>query len=154
MVEAKKYLENNTDISFFKMLGTGIEGGFVLPDFSVYSLLCVWKDKESGLNFLNDSDHANEIKKKAKKRIDYLMVPILSNGLWDKVNPFNYKKTENIDPNNKIGVITRGKIKLTKQLDFWLNVPAASKAIKFAKGVEFYKGIGELPFLSQATFSV
>ena len=82
------------------------------------------------------------------------MVPILSNGLWDKVNPFNYKKTENIDPNNKIGVITRGKIKLIKQLDFWLNVPAASKAIKFAKGVEFYKGIGELPFLSQATFSV
>lgn len=154
MIEAKKYLENNTDISFFKMLGTGIEGGFVLPDFSVYSLLCVWKDKESGLNFLNDSDHANEIKKKAKKRIDYLMVPILSNGLWDKVNPFNYKKTENIDPNNKIGVITRGKIKLTKQLDFWLNVPAASKAIKFTKGVEFYKGIGELPFLSQATFSV
>ena len=32
MVEAKKYLENNTDISFFKMLGTGIEGGFVLTE--------------------------------------------------------------------------------------------------------------------------
>ena len=55
---------------------------------------------------------------------------------------------------NKIGVITRGKIKLSKQMDFWLNVSSASDAIKNADGVEFYKGIGELPLLSQATFSV
>ena len=56
--------------------------------------------------------------------------------------------------NNKIGVITRGKIKLSKQLEFWLNVSSASDSIKNADGVEFYKGIGELPLLSQATFSV
>ena len=42
---------------------------------------------------------------------------------------------------NKIGVITRGKIKLSKQIDFWLNVSSASDAIKNADGVEFYKGL-------------
>ena len=56
--------------------------------------------------------------------------------------------------NDKIAIITRGKIRLRKQIDFWLNVPKASNAIKNAKGVEFYKGIGELPFLAQATFSI
>ena len=64
------------------------------------------------------------------------------------------QETRTINKNNKVGVITRGKIRLSKQIDFWLNVSSASNAIKNADGVEFYKGIGELPLLSQATFSV
>ena len=37
---------------------------------------------------------------------------------------------------------------------FWRAVPAASKAIIQAKGVSFYKGIGEWPFIQQATVSI
>jgi hypothetical protein len=33
-------------------------------------------------------------------------------------------------------------------------VPAASRAIKQAKGVSYYKGIGEWPFIQQATVSI
>ena len=50
MVEAKKYFSNNDKVSFYKMLGTGGKGGFIYPDLSVYSLLCVWKKSE----FLNE----------------------------------------------------------------------------------------------------
>ena len=32
--------------------------------------------------------------RKSKKRIDYIMEPIFSNGLWDNINPFKVKKTE------------------------------------------------------------
>jgi len=38
--------------------------------------------------------------------------------------------------------------------EFWKSVPNASRAIKNAKGVEWFKGIGEWPFIQQATFSV
>ena len=154
MVEAKKYFSNNDKVSFYKMLGTGGKGGFIYPDFSVYSLLCVWNKAEYLNEFIESSNHAKEIKAKAKKRIDYIMEPIFSNGLWDNINPFKVKEDIKSQNNNKIGVITRGKIKLSKQIDFWLNVSSASDAIKNANGVEFYKGIGELPLLYQATFSV
>ena len=154
MVEAKKYFSNNDKVSFYKMLGTGGKGGFIYPDLGVYSLLCVWKKSEFLNEFIENSNHAKEIKKKAKKRIDYIMEPIFSNGLWDNINPFKVNENRETKKENKIGVITRGKIKLSKQIDFWLNVSSASDAIKNADGVEFYKGIGELPLLSQATFSV
>ena len=73
--------------------------------------------------------------------------------MWDNQNPFKEGIVKH-NMNDKIAIITRGKIRLRKQLDFWLNVPKASNAIKNAKGVEFYKGIGELPFSAQATFSI
>jgi hypothetical protein len=38
--------------------------------------------------------------------------------------------------------------------EFWRSVPKASKAIKNASGVIWFKGIGELPFIQQATFSI
>ena len=81
------------------------------------------------------------------------MQPIQTHGLWDGINPFKNCLVEK-NEEDKIGIITRGKVRLSKQIDFWLNVPQASTAIKRAKDVEFYKGIGELPFLAQATFSV
>ena len=41
-----------------------------------------------------------------------------------------------------------------KLFEFWKSVPQASLAIQNAKGVEWFKGIGEWPFIQQATFSV
>ena len=39
---------------FFKLLGTGAGAGFSLyPDFSTYSILCVWKDRLSADDFIN-----------------------------------------------------------------------------------------------------
>ena len=54
----------------------------------------------------------------------------------------------------KVVVITRAKIRFSKLIQFWLSVPKASKAILKSKGVLFYKGIGELPFIHQATLSI
>lgn len=154
MVESRKFFLGNDNLSFYKMLGTGGKGGFIYPDLNVYSLLCVWKQPEMINDFIYNSTHAKEIASKAKKRVDYIMEPIFSNGLWDNLNPFKVNSKRTISKKNKVGVITRGKIRLSKQIDFWLNVSSVSNAIKNADGVEFYKGIGELPFLAQATFSV
>ena len=55
---------------------------------------------------------------------------------------------------NKIAVLTRGGVKISKALNFWTSISSASKSISRAKGVSFYKGIGELPLFEQATFSI
>ena len=154
MAESHKYFVKNSNIIFYKLLGTGAGEGFSLvPDFSTYAVLAVWNDYENAKKFIERSDYSKLISEKAYSRNDFFLKTIQSQGLWNNKNPFN-KNTVDLDKNKKIGIITRGKIRLIKQLDFWLNVPKASNAIKNAKGVEFYKGIGELPLMEQATFSV
>ncbi len=37
---------------------------------------------------------------------------------------------------------------------FWRHVPQAAKAIETAEGVRYFKGIGEWPFIQQATISI
>jgi len=153
MAESHKFFENNPKIIFYKLLGTGAGDGFLWPDFSTYSILILWKKEEFANEFISKSDHSEIIEEKAYSRHDYFMQPIQTHGLWDGINPFKNCLVEK-NKEDKIGIITRGKVRLSKQIDFWLNVPQASNAIKRAKDVEFYKGIGELPFLAQATFSV
>ena len=53
-----------------------------------------------------------------------------------------------------VAVITRATLRLSKLISFWKYVPAASKAIEAAKGVKYFKGIGEWPFIQQATLSL
>tara|TARA_B100000780_G_scaffold145258_1_gene101506 strand:- start:2659 stop:3327 length:669 start_codon:yes stop_codon:yes gene_type:complete len=141
-------------LNFFKLLGTGAGAGFSLyPDFGTYSILCVWKDRLSADNFINESDHSILISKKAFSRDDYFLNPIHSHGKWDGFNPFKGKKIDQ-DKSKKIAIITRATLNYRRLFEFWKSVPKASKAIKNASGVIWFKGIGELPFIQQATFSI
>ncbi len=153
MNESHKYFSNNKNITFYKLLGTGAGNGFLFPDLSTYAVLVVWNSKKNADEFLTKSTHSLIVEKKAQSRTDFYLKTIQTHGLWDNQNPFKSSIVD-YDKDDKIAIITRGKIKLSKQIDFWLNVPKASNAIKVAEGVEFYKGIGELPLMAQATFSI
>jgi len=154
MYFANKLIKNSKGLVFYKLLGTGAGAGFSLfPDFKTYSILCVWKDDKSAYEFLNNSIHSLQISQKAFSRNDYFLQPIHSHGNWDGINPFTISKN-NFDENFPIAIITRARLNYSKLLEFWNSVPKASKAIKNAKGVKWFKGIGELPFIQQATFSV
>ena len=154
MYLAEKLMNKTSGLSFYKLLGTGAGAGFSLyPDFSTYSILCVWKDRLSADNFINKSHHSTLISKKASFRADYFLNPIHSHGKWDGLNPF--KGTTIVqDKSKKIAIITRATLNYSRLLEFWKSVPRASKAIKNASGVIWFKGIGELPFIQQATFSI
>ena len=54
----------------------------------------------------------------------------------------------------KIGIITRATLNTSRLIEFWKSVPKASRAIANASGVSWFKGIGEWPFIQQATFSI
>ena len=151
---ASSVLKNSPGILFFKLLGTGAGDGFSLfPDFSTYSILCVWDKESDALNFINKSDHSTSISQKAFSRKDFFLKTIKSHGKWDGKVPFTSSLQE-VNKDNKIGILTRATLNRSRLLEFWKSVPKASRAIKEAKGVEWFKGVGEWPFIQQATFSV
>ena len=134
------------------MLGTGAGAGFSLrPDFSTYALLTVWDTEQCKVKaFDKAAVLQNFFDRSAKQRI-YSLSPIHTHGNWSGQSPFEVQKPLGDKP---IGVITRATLNPTRLLEFWRHVPQASRAIKQAKGVGFFKGIGEWPFVQQATFSV
>tara|TARA_B100001287_G_C22643662_1_gene511475 strand:+ start:847 stop:1518 length:672 start_codon:yes stop_codon:yes gene_type:complete len=154
MGEGYNFFKNVKGLLFFKFLGTGSGDGFSLfPDFSVYAILCVWESEYYFKKFFKKSYYSKIISEKAFSRKDYFLNTIKSHGKWDGKNPFK-GEGKVLNPHNKIGIITRANLNKIKLLEFWFSVPRASKAIKEAKGVEWFKGIGEWPLIQQATFSV
>jgi hypothetical protein len=60
-----------------------------------------------------------------------------------------------LDPGNPlVSVITRATIKLTKLVHFWSYVPTSQKPIIDNDALIYTKGIGEIPVVQMATFSL
>lgn len=157
MASAPLLLKNTKGIQFFKFLGTGGGQGFSLkPDFSTYAFLGVWDNFSAYNNCINSHPVFVEYQKKAITQRDLVLSPIKSHGLWNGKNPFSNTtpSKEEKDSNKKAVVITRATLRWNRLFSFWKSVPAASKAIEKADGIHYYKGIGEWPFIQQATVSI
>lgn len=83
----------------------------------------------------------------------FLLEPVKGHGTWDGKKPFEYS-TQSFLPNEKLATLTRATIRLNKLKYFWENVAAAANSMVEAKGFIFSAGIGEIPWIKQATFSV
>ena len=151
----KNYFENIDGLIFYKMLGTGSSPGFSMyPDFSTYALLLIWDNKLNADKYFESNIYYKLLLSKAYTYRRILLSSFKSVGLWDGVNPFERSINHSIENETKIGVITRATIHFAKLTHFWKSVKSASDAISSANGVSFFKGIGELPFIQQATFSI
>lgn len=154
MQRAIPQLKKEAGISFYRTLGTGAGAGFSLwPDFSTYALLTVWETSKHAMAFLQESQLMQACISRSSAQQHYALDPLQSHGLWGKTNPFSAQQRA-LEANEKIGIITRATLRPSRLFEFWRAVPAASKAIQQAKGVQWYKGIGEWPLVQQATFSI
>lgn len=152
MQRAHAGLQQCKGLQFYKMLGTGAGAGFSLrPDFSTYALLTVWDTEQCKLKAFDKAAILQAFFDRSAGQRIYSLSPIHTHGNWSGQSPFEVQKPLGDKP---IGVITRATLNPTRLLEFWRHVPQASRAIKQAKGVGFFKGIGEWPFVQQATFSV
>ena len=152
MQRAHAGLQQCKGLQFYKMLGTGAGAGFSLrPDFSTYALLTVWDTEQCKVKAFNKAAVLQAFFDRSAEQRIYSLSPIHTHGNWSGQSPFEVQKPLGDKP---IGVITRATLNPNRLLDFWRHVPQASRAIKQAKGVGFFKGIGEWPFVQQATFSV
>ena len=139
---------------FSKHVGCGAGDGFsIWPDFSLYAWIGAWDSVEKAnvfftqdarwLDFIQNADHLK----------GWDAEPLKGHGTWNQKQPFDFTDADTAWT-GKIAVITRASIRLSQALRFWWNVPSASKHIIGRKGLVFAKGIGELPLIEQATFSV
>jgi hypothetical protein len=157
----------NKDISFFKLMGTGKNGTFdKVPDLQQWAILTV-RSLESGVQrweagkVVGESIVRELLGDFISKWLSFfkcetytlLLEPLESHGVWDGKKVFGDTGTKN-DYNGKIAVLTRATIRINKLKYFWQNVAPVANKMANAKGFLFSAGIGEIPWLKQATFSI
>ena len=151
---AQKPLRQIEGLNFFKLMGSGAGNGFALkPDFSVYALLGAWRSLDDAANFLDKSIIFNRFQNHSSEIWTIFLQPVKAHGKWSNVQPFTLVEVEK-DDDAPVAVLTRASIRRGKLREFWRDVPAASRDFPDQKGLIFAKGIGELPVIEQATFSL
>ncbi len=152
----------NKNIGFWKLMGSGKNGTFdKTPDWRQWAVLVVYSKK------VTDDGKTNPVNCHPSPAIflrlwwkffkaetyTMLLQPIEGHGKWDGKEVFGSlsKKT---DYDGLIGVLTRATIRMSKLNQFWGNVEAVAHQMEVAKGFITSFGIGEVPWIKQATFSL
>ena len=153
MLFAHKDLSKVKGLSFYRLLGSGNGTGFnPFPDWSIYSLLQVWESEKTANDFFNSSTLIKNYKNHTVELYTLHMKNISAGGTWVGKNPF--EKGADLDPNLPIAIITRATIKWNWLIRFWKYVPTSQEALEGNKGLIYTKGIGEVPVIQMATFSL
>ena len=143
----------NKKLHFFKLMGTGKNGTFdKVPDLSQWSILVTYSD-----NLPLEAQFGSFILKWfalfCQKQTIYLLQPIEGHGLWDKKKVFG-DLPATTEYEGEIAVLTRATIRLRKLRYFWQNVAPIASQMTTAEGFITSYGVGEIPWIKQATFSI
>ncbi len=151
----------NRNISFYKLMGSGKNGTFDKnPDWQQWAILTVNKETgavNSSAEELMEVLYGSFISKWFRffncETCTFFLEPIEGHGKWDGREPFGElaKQTAYEGP---IAILTRATIRLSQLRSFWANVGGVASQMNGAKGLLTSIGIGEMPFIKQATFSV
>ncbi|MDE0471885.1 MAG: spheroidene monooxygenase [Ekhidna sp.] len=149
---AHRYLVKTSGLTFYKLLGTGKGDGFSpWPDYSSYALLQVWDNEQAADCFFQSNPLSLKYHRHSLERWTLYMRVVKADGQWSGENPFITHVSDNI---GSVAIITRATIKASKLRTFWSYVPTSGKPLKRNEGLLYTKGIGEVPFLQMATFSL
>ena len=153
MLFAHNELHKVKGLSFYRLMGSGKGKGFnPLPDWSVYSLIQVWESEEVANKFFNSSNLIKKYKSYTVEIYTLYMKNIAAVGTW--INKIPFKKGTDLNSNLPIAIITRATIKWNWLIRFWKYVPTSQEALEGNKGLIYTKGIGEVPVIQMATFSL
>lgn len=140
--------------TFWKLLGCGKNGTFdINPDWQQWGLMTVWNEKSDFERFRQNSFVWKWWRFFTSEQWTMLCVPYESHGKWDEKEPFGSPSPDRTYK-GAIAVLTRATIRLSKLSGFWKNVPIVASTMSNAEGFITSVGIGEVPFVRQATFSV
>lgn len=151
---AHRHLHSVKGLSFYKLMGTGKGDGFSpWADFSTYALLQVWDAENRASEFFEESPLMEKYRYHSVDQWTLFMRSIKAHGFWSKKQPF--ESSNNLSPKIPyLAIITRATIRKRKLLKFWKYVPTSEKPLKDNAGLIYTKGVGEVPILQMATFSI
>jgi hypothetical protein len=166
----------NKKIAFYKLMGSGRNGTFdKTPDWRQWAVLTVepstvdrqpFTDYESPLT-VSDLRSTFDGKRSTTPgsfilgywkfcrctRTTFILEPIEGHGLWDGKEAFG-PLPKQTDYDGEIAILTRATIRLNRLKNFWSHVDGVASQMATAKGFITSYGIGEVPFIKQATFSI
>ncbi len=153
MAEMQAPLGRVPGVLFHKLLGTGSGTGYgFLPDLGTYALLIGWADAASEARFHREGALHRAFVARASEIYTLQLTPVSSHGAWSGVQPF---KTVRSSAEGPLVVLTRATIRPSFVPAFWRRVGGVARALEaHRENLLFTKGIGELPWVVQATFSV
>lgn len=138
-------------LQFFKLMGSGKDGFSIYPNWSTYSLLAIWENKAAAAAYFDSALFDSQKIQCSAFNTHYLRA-YQAHGLWNGRQPFELNGE--IQQDKPIAVLTRATIKTKYLRRFWKDVPQVSQSIMQKEGRLFSIGIGELPLIMQATFSI
>ena len=147
-------------LRFFQLLGSGAANGFgFLPNLDRYGFLGVWDSGEAAAAFFELHPLWAGYQRRSHEIWTAELAPLRAHGLWNGLNPFDYPATTlggapEAETAGPVAVLTRASIRLRRAWRFWGYVEPTSRALATAPGVRLAIGLGELPLVRQATFSV
>jgi hypothetical protein len=156
----------NKKIIFWKLLGCGKNGTFdIHPDWRQWAVLTVngqWamvnKEKEADEATINYKliygSFINWWWKFFNCEIyTVVLEPLEAHGTWDGKNIFE-ELPKQLNHKDVIAVLTRATIRLSRLKNFWQHVDRVASQMRNAPGFIISVGIGEVPWIKQATFSI
>lgn len=143
-------------LRFFKMLGSGRDGGFGLkPSASRQGMFCVFDDDASIDAFLASDSLIQGFRAHAAEFFSVRLRATSTRGSWSGMKPFEGADAASGDGTAApVAALTRASIRPGKALRFWRHAPPAEVSLGHAPGCLLAVGLGEAPVLRQATFSI
>jgi hypothetical protein len=146
----------NKRLSFYKLMGSGKNGTFdKIPDWQQWAVLTV-SDENNGTKTAQPP-YGSFIQGWYRffncEIFTMYLEPLEGRGTWDGKKAFGQLPSRS-DHSGRIAILTRATIRLNKLKYFWANVAPVADHMHTAKGFLFSAGIGEVPWIKQATFSV
>ena len=152
MYLVRKRLRKQQGVVFFKPLGTGGGAGYsIWPDFSVYGLLVVWESEQQAEAYLESALYKDYTAHSCEQYTLFL-APVRSKGSWSGFSDWRMETDE--QPEQLVAALTRATLKARFVIPFWKMTPGVSREHENFAGLLFSKGVGEIPLLEQATFTV
>lgn len=142
-------------------MGTGKNGSFdIWPDFRQWSVMLFYNKtlfrEPSGKPIAEKllGKFINVWLKLSQAKVRFIhLEPYAGHGSWDNQTFINQRKSSE-EPIGRIAVLTRATIRLSRLVAFWKAVPSTSFQLDQHPGFIFSIGVGEVPLIKQATFSI
>ncbi|GMQ31406.1 spheroidene monooxygenase [Algoriphagus confluentis] len=139
-------------LQFIKPLGIGSGHGYrAWPKWEASGFFMVFENAKAAMDF-RSREEFGEFLEKSEENYCIFMTPTSSRGSWSSFD--SWQISEEKGTSGLICSLTRASLKPEFLYRFWKMVSPISLEQKDYKGLVFSQGIGELPLVEQATFTV